>query len=538
MATFASFIAGFAFFLVGIKLFSANINQLTSKRFQSLVKRFTPNDYVAALWGIILSLITAGNTVLTPCITAGFESIKAINFRKAIQIVLWSRVGSCAFIYIAGFNIKVFILFMLGIAGLSFAFKRPRRYVSFASAIFDLGLILFGIQQIKSSTKLLVHYDWFEQMTLYAQDVPEAALVIGFLFLICAQSLFGGIVVALSFLDSHIFNAEQATLFLYGAYLGEAILKILYLRAFKGIFKQVMSLLPLIYFVTFFVGISSYIFGHYFGLPSIESLAHDYAKDVKQEIAHINFAVHLISVLILSFGVLAVQSTVYFFLGKAEETEEDDLIHIPEEVLHDPVMTLSLIRKEQTVLIKKLPLFISQSRSTESLKDPLLHAQLHKKLHENLQILRDVFSDILHNRHHNPEISQSLVLGIEKHNLLISLEENLYEFVNSLDHLRVSTKDNSELCEKFLNFAEAMDATLLSMIDLFQNPKEEFNVKILEQITSSREEFMKKLREDYSSQLDINEKLQLIQLINLFETNVWIIHKIARIAVDGSQEDF
>lgn len=536
MATFAGFIAGFAFFLVGIKLFSANINQLTSKRFQLLVKRFTPNDYVAALWGIVLSLLTAGNTVLTPCITAGFESIKAINFRKAIQIVLWSRVGSCAFIYIAGFNIKVLILFMLGIAGLSFALKKPRRYVSFASAVFDLGLVLFGIQQIKSSTKLLVHYEWFDQMTIYAQEVPEVAFFIGVLFLICAQSLFGGIVVALSLLDSQIFNSQQATLFLYGAYLGEAILKIFYLSAFKGVFKRVMSLLPLIYFVTFFMGISSYICGRYFDLPSIESIAHYYARDVKQEIAHINFGVHLLATLLMSFGVLVVQNVVCYFFARQAGSDEDKLVHIPEEVLHDPVMTLSLIRKEQIELIKKLPLYISQTRSSESLKDPLLQTQLHENLHENLQILRDVFSDILHNRQHNPEISQSLVLGIEKHNLLISLEENLFEFVKALDHLREATKDNLQLSEKFLNFAEAMDATLLSMIDLFQNPKEEFNVRVLEQITSSREEFMKKLREDYSSDLDINEKLQLIQLINLFETNVWIMHKIARIAVDSGDD--
>ena len=101
MSSVAAFISGFAFFLVGLKLFSANLNQITSKRFRVLITRFTPNDWMAGLWGVLLSLLTAGNTILTPCITAGFKTVKAIDFRKSIQIVIWSRVGSCFFIYLA-----------------------------------------------------------------------------------------------------------------------------------------------------------------------------------------------------------------------------------------------------------------------------------------------------------------------------------------------------------------------------------------------------------------------------------------------------
>ena len=531
MDSFAGFIAGFAFFLVGLKLFSTNLNQITSKRFRTLITRFTPNDCLAGMWGVLLSLLTAGNTVLTPCITAGFESVHAINFRKAIQIVLWSRVGACFFIYLAGFNIKLLVLIMMGIAGISFAINRPKRYANLTSSIFNLGLVLFGIQLIKGSTKVLIKLSWFHDIIDYTQQYPEIAFVAGVIFILGAQSLFGALVVTLSFIDSGVFDINQAILFMYGVYLGEAVLKIFYMTAFKGVFKQVMFLLPIIYFCTFLTGMLAYTL-HVMDIPFIQHYAHLWASSPKQELAHLNFGIHLFTIIFLSIGVSGVEKFVYMVLGKPK-TEEVKAIDIPDGILDDPVMTMSLIEQEKNRLIHMYPNYLENIRSGESVKEPLIHNNLHKYLKENLEDIHDIFNELLERSHYHPEISSELLLAIERQNLLNALEENLYNFCITVDKLREQTKSNLELSNKFLNFAEAMDATLLTMIDVLDNPKESFNLDILKKITSGREDFMKEIREQYSSQLAMAEKVELIGLINLFESNIWIVKKIAHSVYEG-----
>jgi phosphate:Na+ symporter len=531
MDSFAGFIAGFAFFLVGLKLFATNLNQVASKRFRTLITRFTPNDYLAGIWGVFLSLLTAGNTVLTPCITAGFESVHAINFRKAIQIVLWSRVGACFFIYLAGINIKLLVLIMMGIAGISFAINKPKRYANLASSVFNLGLVLFGIQLIKGSTRGLVEYPWFQTIVEYTQLYPETALLAGVLFLLASQSLFGSLVVTLSFIDSGVFDIQQAIFFTYGIYLGEGILKCFYLTAFKGIFRQVLCIIPLTYFCTFAVGMAAY-FIHTLDIPFIQHYAHVFASSPKQELAHLNLAIHLFTVVILSIGVKGVESFVYRFIGNFDN-EEVTAIDIPEGVLDDPVMTMTLIEKEKSRLIHMFPNYLESIRSGESEKEPLAHQKLHSYLKENLENIHDIYNELLERSHYHPEISSQILLSIERESFLASLEENLFQFCTTVDKLRDQTKSNKELSNKFLNFAEAMDATLLTMIDVLDNPQEPFNLDALRKITSGREDFMKKIRDQYSSQLAMTEKVELISLINLFESNIWIIKKIANSVYEG-----
>ncbi len=537
MESMATFIAGCAFFLVGLKSFAANLNQITSERFRALMTKFTPNDFIAGIWGVLLSLLTAGNTMLTPCITAGFESVKAITFRKGIQIVIWSRVGSTFFIYLAGFNIKLLVLTMLGLAGISFAVNRPKKYVNLASSVFYLGLVLYGIQLIKGSTKGLIHYPWFESIVHYAHEFPIIAFVAGFLFLMAAQSLFGVLVIALSFIETGVFGIEQALLFTYGAYLGEAVLKVCYLAAFKGVFRQIISLLPAIYLVAFLVGALTYFLDSVMGIPCIHALSKALASDDKRIMANVNLFVHLVTSLILSFNVVWLERIIKKTIS-GEVVEEKKLrpVEIPSQILDDALTTLALINKEELRFVEYFPEFMEHVRSGELATYPLLNAELHSELKTNLETLRGIYSKLLNRSQYKKEVSSKIIQGIERHNLTMSLEENLFKFCVLIEKLRKATESDAIISEKFLNFVEAMDTKLLSLIDVLREPEEEFNVTILRKITTVRDDLMKELREAYSTSLDDESKVDLLNLFNLFESSIWLIKKIGSI-VEEEVED-
>jgi phosphate:Na+ symporter len=530
MEHLAGFIAGIAFFFVGLKLFSAELNHATSPRFRNLIMQSTPNDFVAGVWGIFLSIFTAGNTFLTPCIAASFESIQAITFRKAIQIVIWSRVGSCFYIYLAGFNIKLLILFMLGIAGIAFAFNKSKKYAALASGVFFLGLVLFGIQLIKQNTKYLVMQPWFSSIMEYTSDYPIIAFAAGFLFLMGAQSLFGTLVISISFLESGLFDINQSLLFIYGSYLGEAVLKIFYLPAFHDVFKQIMAMLPITYALACLIGLTIYGLETLFQVPIITPFMSFFASNTKQELANANFFIHIITAIILSSSISFIQKGLKKFFAK-EETDEDVVkpIKIPSHMLEDPLMTMELIKKEEKILITHFLTYMQYLRDRTSEKNPRTFQNLHKKLKNNLEGIKSIFSDMLRQSMRHPEICAALINNIEQQNLLMSLEDNLYKFSVLVDKLRSSSKDDPTMYSKLLNFVEALDAMLLSMLDVIKDPKDEFNINILKTISSGREGFMKKIRDVYASQLKTEQQIDLFSIINFFESNVWIIKKLANI---------
>lgn len=530
MEAAASFIAGFAFFLVGLKLFASNLNQLTSKRFREFITRFTDSGFLAGVSGIILSLFTAGNIVLTPCVAAGLVQVKAMTLRRSIQLVIWSRVGACFYIYLAGFSIKVFILFLIGITGITFAINKPKKLVTLAASMFSLGLVLFGIQEIKGSTKVLTHFDWFSDIIAYTALYPEIALLAGCLFLICTQSLFGSLVVALSFLDSGVFNTQQALLFMYGVYLGEAILKLFYQAAFKGAFRQMMGLIPLMYFCVFAVAMVTHYTEAWLGIPLLEGPLGAISVDPKQHLAHVNLAITLITAICLTVALPWIESVIAK-LGDEEEEEEAAIkdVDIPKQILDDPHMTMALIHMEERRLAEHLPEYMEQLRSGRSLSNPLGIDQLHQALSKNFNVINDTYSKLLNISSYDDKVSQRMLLGIELKNFLISLEDNLYEFSVTLDKLR-NAVDDSEMNEKILGFVEAIDVLVLTMIDVLSS-QEAFYSEVLQGITAERSDFMKEVTEQYSRKLPLEQQADLVKLINLFESSVWVVKKISDLLV-------
>lgn len=530
MQSIALFIAGFAFFLVGVKLFTSTLNQLTSLRFRTFITDYTPNDFVAALWGIAISLCTAGNTLITPCIAAGLLTVKALTLNRAILIFLWSRVGSCLFVYVAGFNLELFVLMLVGITGISYALSRPRRLATLMAAVFALGLILFGIQEIKSSSKLLVDQEWFFNLLNYTQSYPEMAFLAGVVFILIAQSLLGALVVNIGFVAGGLFNIEQAILFTYGLYLGEALLKTFYLPAFKRTFRRMISLLPIFYCTAFALGISSYIIEHLLGVGGVEKLYLALNISPRLYLAHVNFAAHVLTATLLTLYGRRLNKTIrHIGVITEKETAIRD-VDIPPEILVDPAMTVALIQTEERRLVENLPLYMEYLRSGKSLKDPEILQSLNTQLSKNFETIRSIYSDLLVKSSYEEKTAALLLEGVERQNLLVSLEKNLFDFAVSCDRLRFAAAKEPDLSRKFLTFVEALDIIVLTLIDVI-NTQDSFNITTLKQITTERKDLMAEIKEQYDTHLSVEQKVELLNLLNLFESSIWLIKKLIPLVV-------
>ncbi len=537
MESFFSLIAGFAFFLVGIKLFNANLNQLTTARFRSFIAKFTPNDWIAGIWGFILSILTAGNTFLTPCIAGGLAKVGAINTRKALQIVIWSRVGACLYIFVAGFDFKLAVLCAIGISGISFALGKPKKLSTFTASVFNLAMVLFGIQLIKSSTKILSHYPWFHTIIEYTDMYPIIALATGFLFLLCSQSLFGALVVALSFYSSGIFSINEVLLFIYGLYLAEAVLKYMYLPAFTNTFKDVIALFLAIYFFAFFIGIGSYLIENVFHIPLFQYFSTHISSQPKIQLAIINLSIHLVTAVSCSIMISAIQHRFLpHFHKEVEEVGVITPLEIPVQVLDSPATTVSLIEEDHVRIAKELSTYMENMRSGKSITNTELQENLHSQLFTCLDTVHSYFTTMITRSNYSPRLSSTLLTKLECHNSLIALEESVYNFSVLIDKIRHHHfGDDTE--RKIFNFVEAFDILLLSMTDVLENPHEHFNEEIILEATKARENILKNIRNQYALSLPAVERLDLIELINLFEKSIWLINKICRLHLESVDID-
>jgi Na+/phosphate symporter len=529
MAPIARFLAGFAFMLFGLKLFSLNINQLTSHRFRKLVTRFTPNAFFAMCWGTILSILTAGKAILTPCIAGALLSFQAITIEKASLMVIWSCVGSTFFVYIAGYKLKTFILMIIGIFGLGYVFNKPKGWKTSLACVFSLGLILLGIQEIKESAITLIQLPILQSAIDTTKAYPIIALLAGAAISFCIQNVFGTLVIGISLVDTGALELEQAMLYTYGAYFGEGTAKFLYLPAFSTVYKRLIILLPAFYLLTFFIGVSSHFIERYWEIPLYYQFVNNLTDDPKRFFAHFNLALQLTTGIIFSLGLPLIVCLIKKIGAKHADIDVVKPLEIPQPVLEDPDLTLMLVKKEEIRLFQYVPKYFENVRSGVSLENPDLHESLHEQLTENFHKLHEIYSGLLNENSYDPSIGDEILRSIELQEFVNSLESNIYLFSLEIDVLLKLTKDRPQLSDIILRFVEALDVIILTMLESLKHP-EKNNLDALNKITSERGEILESIRNKFSKDLNAAEQSSLRKIVNLFESSIWIASKISSLA--------
>ncbi|MGI8785437.1 MAG: Na/Pi symporter [Acidobacteriota bacterium] len=170
--------AGMGLFFTGLKLVSGNFKQMASRRLRSLVARLTDSFWKAALLGVVSGAILQSTSAITFILTSMISS-GLVTVRRALPIVTWCNVGSSALVFMAVLNLRMAVLYLLGIAGASFAFEKPVRYRNAVGAIFGIGMLFYGIELMKSGAAPLKDFPWFNQIIAEHSDSYALAFLGG-----------------------------------------------------------------------------------------------------------------------------------------------------------------------------------------------------------------------------------------------------------------------------------------------------------------------------------------------------------------------
>src|SRR5215470_306605 len=143
----ANVIAGLGPFFSGLRLIDANLRQATGRRLRTAVGRITQNRWLSGIVGVLTGALLQSTSgivfILVSLVASGLTTV-----RRALPIVIWANVGCAALIFVAVLDLRLAILYLLGVAGAGFAFDRSHKSDVLA-AVFGVGMLFYGIELMK-----------------------------------------------------------------------------------------------------------------------------------------------------------------------------------------------------------------------------------------------------------------------------------------------------------------------------------------------------------------------------------------------------
>jgi len=203
METIITFAGGLGLVFIGIKLLSATIQQMAGRGFRKRLARMTESYPAAAALGFASGALTQniGAVFFT---LSGLVAADAISLRRSADVLSWSYIGLSLIIFIVTLDTRLFVLFILGVAGFLYFFDlhQAERTRHLAAALLAAGLLMLGILLVGEATALIQTTAWLRDFIALANLHPLIALGVGILSGVIMPSLVSLSVVAVSLVSA------------------------------------------------------------------------------------------------------------------------------------------------------------------------------------------------------------------------------------------------------------------------------------------------------------------------------------------------
>jgi phosphate:Na+ symporter len=238
-------LAGIGLFFTGVKIVSSSLKKMASRKFRLLMAKWTGNKFLRGFWGFMSGAISQSSSNTT-FILISLVSSGVLTVSSGLPIVAWSYVGNALLIFLVAFNIKLGILFLLGITGISYGLSRSHERQNFFSALFGISLLLYGFFMLKSGAKPFAELDIIQSIIRDSAKSLIIPFVVGALLRFIAQSSSTVTILLMTLAHAGILSLEQVALGIYGTYIGSGLTVIFFSTNIKGTPKQIS------YFQAFF----------------------------------------------------------------------------------------------------------------------------------------------------------------------------------------------------------------------------------------------------------------------------------------------
>lgn len=529
-------LAGLAIFFIGINLMSENLKMMTTQKLRLFISRWTKNGWLAGLWGFIAGAILQSCSIVA-FIVAGMINSGMMTVRKALPIIAWCCAGSSALVLILTLNIRLGILFLIGVSGLMFAFKKPLKLYHFVGALVGIGFLFMGLSMVQQGSAGLYMFTLFKRIIEITTANLFLAFIIGTLLTFITQSSIGICIVAITMAKAGVFNIDQTIMLIYSANAGSSMITLFLSTGLKGAPKQIAMSHVIINLFGCFIFVPLFYIENWTGIPAMKYLVQQLSGNIELQMSYLNVLFNIFTVVIISFLLKPLYFCITKFWKITDEEKDAKPQYLHSSVLSDLETAVKAISSEQNRLFKRFPKFIDYWRSDRETGVSQINSIIS---------FDNSFSAVVKEiQHFIKEIqtkkislmnSDSFLFVLSRQEILENLEINIFELIKAdIEKLNKSDviieKDSSEYTKITQNFLESLDTILLTLNDWFEL-SDETDIQFLLSMTDDKSNLISKLKDNYlnrESSLSLSEKSKYLTLLNRYERITWLLNRLVNL---------
>ena len=446
-----------------------------------------------------------------------------ITVAQSMPMIVGMNMAAGLIILVLVIDIKIAILFLLGLSGLLYTSDKAKGLRAAVGTIFGISLLFFGLETMQAGVAPLAESAWFESTIEWAQGQYLLALAIGAVLSFVVQSSLAVIVIALALQQSGLITLSETLMIVYGSNVGSSVLTLVLSSSLSGKSKQIAMFQTGYNFVGAIILVPLFYLEVEADVPLVMAFIRFISEGDGGQVA----AATLISDFVPGVVLFAIRKPIVRLLARVwpetlvEQISKPKYLH--DHMADDPDTALDLIGLEQLRLVEYLSDALDTLRMGGKRTSLAAYQEAFTILNEQI---REAVSDLSTNR----KLSHD---AFERLNTLMNIQHSLQATSEALGDMQTefAALKQSETGARFVTSAiEGLDTILLTLIDVAKERSAD-DAQFLETMTSEEGNGLAAVRSAYlaeESKLDVDARMKLLAAANICERLIWLFGNMGR----------
>lgn len=219
-------IGGLGIFLLGMKNMSEGMQAIAGNRMQKLINAVTNNRLIACGVGLAVTSLIQSSSVTTVMVV-GMVNASLMTLTQAIGVILGADIGTTITGWILVLEIAKYGLPILGISAFFFLFSKSERIRYSAMMMLGLGMVFFGLSQMKAGFSPLrdmpEFIEWFSKFSPDSYLGVLRCCLVGTLVTAVVQSSSATLGITMGLVGTGVIDFETAAALVLGENIGTTI---------------------------------------------------------------------------------------------------------------------------------------------------------------------------------------------------------------------------------------------------------------------------------------------------------------------------
>ncbi len=522
LSIIASGIGGVGIFFAGMYLLAENLKKLTGSRFRRTVAAWTKSLWAGILWGFAAGAVMQSTSAITFIIVSMLGS-GLLTVESGLAILIGANVGATIVVVIATLDIHLFVLVILGVAGLSFAIDRTASARSLLLAIFGIGLVFLGLSMLQQGVAPLANEPWVRDLLASAGSSYLLVFAIAAILTFVTQASTSIALLSITLASAGVLSFEQCVMAIYGLNVGSSVLTFVLSSGLRGRLRQVAMFQVAFNFVAAFLMLPLFYIEVSAGVPLVIAFVKQLSSEQSLQLAYVMVAFNVGGAILLALVIRPTARLLGRLYPPRPEENDAQPQYIYDQAVQEPETALDLVGREQQRLAGYLSPLLDIARTQP--KDAVAAVARRRAVIASLASTIDEFLERLGETQLTPSAYERLnhVLNVQR------ILEGLAETLAELARTAAESGENPTTRRLTGSVVEGVDAVVLTMVEAMA-PDGEDDRALLHQMSGNRGALMRRLREEYlesDANLAAADKMIILSLTNLTERASWLISRLA-----------